>query len=114
MTGKQTAIIGSVVLGLSLIVYFTDFNKAEKARKERSVSGIDDLVSQFVNKVQAEEPEVQKEIMRMLERKLESVNAVNLFKRISKKIDYTSFTAPKAPEAPEEIYLDDEDEYILK
>lgn len=32
MTGKQTAIIGSVVLGLSLIVYFTDFNKAEKER----------------------------------------------------------------------------------
>jgi hypothetical protein len=32
MTGKQTAIIGSVVLGLSLIVYLTDFNKAEKQR----------------------------------------------------------------------------------
>ena len=32
MTGKQTSIIGSVVLGLSLIVYFTDFNKAEKQR----------------------------------------------------------------------------------
>lgn len=32
MTGKQTAIIGLVVLGLSLIVYFTDFNSAEKKR----------------------------------------------------------------------------------
>ena len=32
MTGKQTAIIGSVVLVLSLIVYFTDFNSAEKKR----------------------------------------------------------------------------------
>jgi len=91
----------------------SDFNKAEKARKERSISGIDELVSQFVNKIQAEEPEVQKEIMRMLERKLESVNAVNLFKKISKQINYTSFSTPEAPETPEEIYLDDEEDDVL-
>ena len=32
MTGKQTVVIGSIIIGLSLIVYFTDFNSAEKKR----------------------------------------------------------------------------------
>jgi hypothetical protein len=35
MTGKQTTIVVSVLLGLSLIVYFTDFSKGEKERINR-------------------------------------------------------------------------------
>lgn len=35
MTGKQTTIVVSVLLGLSLIVYFTYFNKGEKERINR-------------------------------------------------------------------------------
>jgi hypothetical protein len=88
----------------------SDFNRSEKNRKERSVSQIDTLIDQFVGKIQQEDEETQFEIMRMLQRKLESVNATYLFKSIARKMNFDISSLTQNNPLPESYNVDEEDE----
>jgi hypothetical protein len=84
----------------------SDMSSAEKSRKERSVAGIDAMIDQFIEKIKAEDEDTQKSIMNMLEKKLASVNASGLYKRISNKVGHTSASTT----TPEIVPVSEEDE----
>lgn len=87
------------------------FYNQESGRKENSLSKLDELVQEYVDLIQQEEPEVQRAIVEMLDYKL-SNNYKNLYNKIVKTLGDIPYTPSSKIEDEfdiEDLEFDDED-----
>ena len=75
---------------------------SDKKSKEAAAAKLPELVQQVVDKIKAEEPDVQEAILDILSNKFGSVGYSSLYKRIAKEIGVKAKTEPKEPEAGDE------------
>jgi len=88
-----------------------DFNRAEKARKVKAQSELDELILQMADRIKAEEdPEVQQEILGMLAKKLGSVGENMLYKKIAKAVGVQAVTPSSKEDEDVLDRLKDEEE----
>lgn len=88
-----------------------DFNRAEKARKVKAQSELDELILQMADRIKAEEdPEVQQEILGMLAKKLGSVGENILYKKIAKAVGVQAITPSSKEDEDVLDRLKDEEE----
>lgn len=91
------------------------FYNQEKGRVETSKSNLDGLIEEYIGKIKEQEPDVQREIIRMLEGKLAPLNMTNLFNKIKTalgNIPYKSNNIPKFEDDFDIDNLDFEDDDI--
>jgi hypothetical protein len=86
-----------------------DVTAAEKKRKETAVSNLPALISQLVDRIQAEDKDVQDAIIDMLGTKFASVGYTSLTKKIAQAIG-TNIPQPSMP--AEEPGIEDDEEEI--
>lgn len=79
-----------------------DIKMSDKKSKEAAAAKLPELVQQVVDKIKAEEPDVQEAILDILSNKFGSVGYSSLYKRIAKEIGVKAKTEPKEPEAGDE------------
>lgn len=90
----------------------SDFRKGELNRKDKAISEIDMLIGQYVAKINSiADPEVRKEVLSILAKKLDYINAGGLAKKISKEVGGLEDASSNAniPSFADDI-LDDEDD----
>ena len=76
-----------------------DFSSEEQKRKDRAIAELPTLFQTFIDKIKGEDEETQTVILNWLESKLESINSLGLYKRITKALDAST---PNIPEPLDE------------
>lgn len=87
------------------------FYNQEKSRVENSKSNLDILIDEYIVKIKEQEPDVQREIIRMLEGKLAPLNMANLFNKIKNALGNIPFKSniPKFEDDLDDLEFDEDD-----
>jgi hypothetical protein len=77
-----------------------DIRSADVKRKDDAISKIDELIVQLCNKIREEESDVQEAIVDILDRKLESIGATRLTKKIKIELGWLEDKSKKSTPEP--------------
>jgi len=78
-----------------------DIKTSDKKSREAAAAKLPELVQQLVDKIKAEDPEIQTAIMDILSSKFGSVGYASLYKRIAKEVGIKTKEEPKADQPDE-------------